>query len=251
MRKKISIIIFILLILISIFVLISQNIFGIIPQDFALNKFIIPIYIFLVIIIVIIFLIIIFKFAAQKPKEIVKIVHKYIEKEEEQKKQTDSKDDNIVKINKLVSDSILGLKEIKNSKKYSEKLLINLSKSFDIVQGIVFLFDSKEEVFKTNAVYAFYSEDTYKEFKMGEGITGQVAKNKKLIYIDNVPENYIKILSGLGKGSPSYLLIFPIILNNKVLGIVEFATFSPISEFSEEVFIEISEEIAVDIEHFI
>ena len=247
MRKKTSIIIFILLILISIFTLISQKTFGIIPQDFILNKYIIYIYVFLVTISLIYFLYTITKLISIKPTETVKIIYKYLKEE----KTTDSIDKDEKKTNKIVSDSINGLKGIKKSKEYFEKLLKNLSKSFDIVQGIVFLLDPKDNLFKTNAVYAFYSEDSYKEFKMGEGITGQVAKNKKLIYIDNIPENYIKILSGLGKGSPKYLLIFPILLNDKILAVVEFATFSPILEFSEDVFQEISEKIAADIESFI
>lgn len=251
MQKKISIIFFILILLLSTFVLLEQmNVTNIIP-DISIAKYFIPTYSIFILIFSFVFVIFIIKLSNKKPIETVKIVYKEaennnnintkIEKEEEKK------EDHTKTIENQVQTAIKGLSEINNIKKYSETLLQNLANPYNLAQGIVFLLDNKDKLFKIAGTYAFFSENTNIEFKIGEGITGQVAKNKQFIYIDNIPENYITILSGLGKGNPNYLIIFPIILENEVIGLVEFATFSPIKNFSEKVFTKISNIIAKDI----
>ena len=49
-------------------------------------------------------------------------------------------------------------------------------------------------------------------------------------YVDDVPDGYIKIVSGLGSASPRHLLIVPVKKNNQVLGIIELASFTEVSE---------------------
>ena len=64
-------------------------------------------------------------------------------------------------------------------------------------------------------------------FRFGEGIAGQVAKEGVTAQIDAVPEGYIQILSGLGKATPSHLLVIPIKKEGEVVGVVEIASFKP------------------------
>ena len=52
---------------------------------------------------------------------------------------------------------------------YSEKLLSNIAKEFNIVQGIVFV--KYEDFFKVTATYAYYSDEEIREFRLGEGIS--------------------------------------------------------------------------------
>ncbi|MEW5846417.1 MAG: GAF domain-containing protein [Bacteroidota bacterium] len=121
--------------------------------------------------------------------------------------------------------------------KYGETLLANIAKTVEIVQGQLYLKDLQTEVFRFKAGYAFFSETTPPEYREGETLAGQVAKNQKLINIDNIPEGYITILSGLGKGSPKHLIIAPIISpDNKTIGIMELASFKPFGSEHEELF---------------
>ena len=121
--------------------------------------------------------------------------------------------------------------------KYGETLLANIAKTVEIVQGQLYLKDLQTEVFRFRAGYAFFSETTPPEYREGETLAGQVAKNQKLINIDNIPEGYITILSGLGKGSPKHLIIAPIISpDNKTIGIMELASFKPFGIEHEELF---------------
>jgi methyl-accepting chemotaxis protein len=68
------------------------------------------------------------------------------------------------------------------------------------------------------------------KYEFGEGLIGQVAASGKSIYLDEVPEGYKSIMSGLGMAVPKYLFITPIKKDNAVKAILEIATFSPIED---------------------
>ncbi|MBN1988455.1 MAG: GAF domain-containing protein [Bacteroidales bacterium] len=120
---------------------------------------------------------------------------------------------------------------------FLEKLLSNIAKQHDIVQGLVYLKDHESGIFSFTAGYAFYTETAPPTYTEGETLSGQVAKNKTLLNISDIPTDYITILSGLGKGSPKHLLIIPILGNDdQTIGIIELASFSRINTTNEEVF---------------
>ncbi len=74
-------------------------------------------------------------------------------------------------------------------------------------------------------------KDSPIQYRIGQSLIGQVAKSKRPIVVDNIPDGYIKISSGLGEASPSSLAVMPILFEDQVLGVVElasFTTFTPI-----------------------
>ena len=62
---------------------------------------------------------------------------------------------------------------------------------------------------------------------MGEGLIGQAALDKRIFLIDQLPEEHIKVTSGLGASSPRNLLIAPILVDGRVEAVVEFAALQP------------------------
>ncbi|MCK5822781.1 MAG: GAF domain-containing protein [Bacteroidales bacterium] len=122
------------------------------------------------------------------------------------------------------------LRKIKDINLYTEKFLINVAKKYEIVQGLFYLKISKSEEFEVCSKYAYFNEEEPKKIKIGEGLSGQVAKDKKAMNLSEVPENYIKVVSGTGESSPKYLLILPVINKEKTIGIVELASFVPFKE---------------------
>lgn len=112
---------------------------------------------------------------------------------------------------------------------FAEQLLKNISKSFEIVQGTYFAKNEKTNEFKFVAGYAFYSESQPQSFVEGETLPGQVAKNRETLLLEQIPDGYITILSGLGKGTPHYLLLVPIVNEQGSCdGVFEVASFKPI-----------------------
>jgi signal transduction histidine kinase/DNA-binding response OmpR family regulator/putative methionine-R-sulfoxide reductase with GAF domain len=62
--------------------------------------------------------------------------------------------------------------------------------------------------------------------RSGEGLTGQCMKDAKQIIMQDVPEGYLKIRSGLGETAPKAHLIQPILHDDEVIGVIELASLS-------------------------
>jgi CheY-like chemotaxis protein/signal transduction histidine kinase/CHASE3 domain sensor protein len=73
------------------------------------------------------------------------------------------------------------------------------------------------------ASYGFSADDEAKghTFYSAEGMVGQAALSSGVVQLDNLPENYLKIVSGLGKGSPRHVLLIPVHNDGQVNGVVE------------------------------
>ncbi len=118
--------------------------------------------------------------------------------------------------------------EFNNWEEFGSALLKGISKQIEIVIGLVYYFDTNDEKFKPAANYAYYSDVPPIEFGVGDGISGQVVKDKKAMFISELPDGYVKVISGLGSNKPKFLSIIPILDEEDVIGILEIATFKPI-----------------------
>jgi signal transduction histidine kinase/HAMP domain-containing protein/CheY-like chemotaxis protein len=67
-------------------------------------------------------------------------------------------------------------------------------------------------------------------FALGESLVGQAALEHETIRIDETPEDYIRVSSGLGLAAPASILIMPILFEDQVLGVIELAWLRPPSE---------------------
>ncbi len=133
---------------------------------------------------------------------------------------------------------------IDDLEKFGEILLQNCARRLQIVQGLLYIKNLSEGVFSFKAGYAFFSESEPITYHEGETLAGQVAKNKTVLNLSKVPENYIAIMSGLGEGSPNHLLIVPIISpSNETIGIIELASFKAFSIEIEELFAYIGQKL--------
>lgn len=90
-------------------------------------------------------------------------------------------------------------------------------------------------------------ESTTIVYDFGEGLIGQAAAEGLSLYVDDIPEGYIKIVSGLGSASPRFVLIVPIKDNDKVLGVIEIASFSNFKEEQRKFVEQAAELLAVKI----
>jgi PAS domain S-box-containing protein len=82
-----------------------------------------------------------------------------------------------------------------------------------------------EPVIEMRARYA-YGRKKYLQtsFKFAEGLVGQAAIEKGTVLRTEIPEDYVTLTSGiLGEQRPTCILIVPLITNEEVLGVLEFA----------------------------
>ena len=104
--------------------------------------------------------------------------------------------------------------------------LVNLINYIDVTQGAFYVFEEEKKKIINIATFA-YNRKKYvtQEFKIGEGLIGQAAFEMGTIYRTEIPDDYITITSGiLGDEKPSCILIVPLITDEKLQGIIEFAS---------------------------
>ena len=93
--------------------------------------------------------------------------------------------------------------------------------------------------------YAYNRQKFLKsEFKPGEGLIGRCYLERETIFLTEIPENYIKITSGMGEDSPTCLIVVPLLYNDKVFGVIEVASFNTFEQFQIDFVEKIASSIA-------
>ena len=82
-------------------------------------------------------------------------------------------------------------------------------------------------------------------FESGEGLLGRAVAERTALRIDEVPEDYLPVGSGLGQGKPRHLLIFPAATDNLVNSVVELGFLHPLTPRQQEFIDQITETIGV------
>ncbi len=98
------------------------------------------------------------------------------------------------------------------------------------IQGAFYIVnddDAEKPVIEMRASYAYTRKKYLKaKFKFAEGLVGQAAAEKDTVLRTEIPDEYVTITSGiLGDQRPKCILIVPLITNEEVYGILEFAGF--------------------------
>ena len=104
--------------------------------------------------------------------------------------------------------------------------LVTLINYTNTIQGSFYIFDDDNKKLQNISTYA-YNRKKYisQEFNIGEGLIGQAAYEMDYIYRREIPEDYVSITSGiLGDKKPATILIVPLISDEKLQGILEFAS---------------------------
>lgn len=124
--------------------------------------------------------------------------------------------------------------QVSSAEAYVEKVLQNIVKELEIAQALVFILNESDQLFHVSAQYAYFSEEQPRKFQIGEGLSGQVAKNRQMLNLKELPEGYVSVVvSGLGKSAPRSLIIAPIVHDDNCIGIIELASFKTFGENEE------------------
>ncbi|GGV13498.1 hypothetical protein GCM10010275_63280 [Streptomyces litmocidini] len=73
-----------------------------------------------------------------------------------------------------------------------------------------------------------------RRFRLGQSLVGQAARDRHALVVERVPPGYATIASGVGSGDPGMLVVLPVVVEDQVLGAVEFASLAPFSSLRRE-----------------
>ncbi|WP_141330269.1 HAMP domain-containing protein [Myxococcus sp. AB025B] len=114
--------------------------------------------------------------------------------------------------------------------------------------GAFFLMDtdSGTPVLKLTSTYAYRErKHIANRFRLGEGLVGQCALERKTILLTHVPPDYITISSGLGESAPLNIIVLPVLFEGEVKAVIELASFHTFSAIHQIFLDQLTESIGV------
>lgn len=130
----------------------------------------------------------------------------------------------------------------------SDEVIKNLVHYIGASQGGLFsLDDSDSKKVYLEMVSAFaYDRKKFltRRIALGDGLIGVCALEKNTIYITDVPADYMEIESGLGDSKPKSLLIVPLKSEDRILGVIELASFNLFRPFEIQFVEQLGDSIA-------
>jgi two-component system, chemotaxis family, sensor kinase CheA len=118
--------------------------------------------------------------------------------------------------------------EVENVQMLASMLITKLVPMVGASYGVFYLMEGNKSGKYLTRMSSFASlggEQERKQFHLGEGLIGQCALLKRPIHLNQVPDDYLKIGSGLGEASPKSIMILPVIFEDQVLAVIEIASF--------------------------
>jgi signal transduction histidine kinase/CheY-like chemotaxis protein/HAMP domain-containing protein len=131
----------------------------------------------------------------------------------------------------------------------SRLVLSELAPLIDASHGVFYLMTEGQQEppkLKLLSTYAYKENiNVNDEWRLGEGLVGQCAYDKRRVLLTDVPSSYVAISSGLGAAAPLNVVVFPILFEGEVKAVVEMASFTPYSPIHQVFLDQLAESIGI------
>jgi CheY-like chemotaxis protein/signal transduction histidine kinase len=131
----------------------------------------------------------------------------------------------------------------------STTLLHFLARYLDVVVGAMYVRETNGLLRRT-AAFGFSADDEERGRTIGpdEGVVGQAAQMRRLIHLENLPPDYLKLSSALGSATPTQVVVLPVASDGRVNGVIELGFLHPVGEKETEFLNLVADNIGTAIE---
>lgn len=133
----------------------------------------------------------------------------------------------------------------------SYELIVFLVKYLEANQGGLFVINESNPDHRYLELLSCYAFERRKylerKIELDEGLLGQAVQENDLIYLTEIPSDYVRITSGLGTATPKSLIIVPLKTESDVIGALEIASFKTFDAHEREFLSKASESIAASL----
>ncbi len=121
------------------------------------------------------------------------------------------------------------LQQAEDFKALAQMAISRIAPAIGAGHGAIYVADSERRLTLLGSYGYRERKHLNNSFHVGEGLVGQAAMEKKPITL-TAPQDYIQINSGLGEGPPACIAVLPIMHQERVLAVLEVASFRQFSE---------------------
>ncbi|RED30451.1 response regulator [Paenibacillus sp. VMFN-D1] len=139
------------------------------------------------------------------------------------------------------------LRGINSSKQVSQMFISEFTPIIGAAYGAIYIQDDDQNpnMLSLGGTYAGQGERSPRgRVEIGEGLVGQSALDRKPI-ITELPEDYLSVDSAFGSAKPAHLLIYPVVFEDELLGVIEMASFEPFSELARQLLSQLTVSLGV------
>jgi HAMP domain-containing protein/signal transduction histidine kinase/DNA-binding response OmpR family regulator len=129
-----------------------------------------------------------------------------------------------------------------------QKLLSELATLVNAQYGVIYQVsgDGADSRLRMLAGYAYRDESIWSsEFRIGQGLIGQCAFEKKRIFLSDTPPDYIRIESGLGESAPRNVIVLPVLFEGVAKAVIELASISQFTQTHLAFLTQLTESIGI------
>ncbi|MCV2356848.1 response regulator [Paucibacter sp. B2R-40] len=113
----------------------------------------------------------------------------------------------------------------------AERSLAFLARYLKAGVGAFYVYERGSQDLLLAATYAFTRRKQIGErIRLGEGLVGQVARERQMICWTQVPADYLQIGSALGESAPANAVALPVLRDGALLGVIELGSFLTLSD---------------------
>ncbi|MFO1461782.1 MAG: response regulator [Verrucomicrobiota bacterium] len=111
-----------------------------------------------------------------------------------------------------------------------------------------YVFENSPERVRRIAAYGLAEGVAADSFRMGEGLPGQCARERKAVTLTQLPPEYLRISSGVGEAPPCQAVAWPVLSQDTLLGVLEIASFRMFNPHEQALLSELLPVVAMSLE---
>jgi two-component system sensor histidine kinase/response regulator len=131
---------------------------------------------------------------------------------------------------------------------FSSALLSRLSECVPLLYGSFYLADDARSRLSRAGTFALGASAEPASFALGEGLVGQAARERRTLELCSANREILRVSTGIGTLVPGTVLFVPILNNEILIGVLEFATLSALSKRQHALLEELLPTIAMNAE---
>lgn len=141
------------------------------------------------------------------------------------------------------------LQQAETAEEFAQSLLSWLVPLLECGYGACYLVDEDDErLYRVGAYGLDPSSAPPRSFGPGEGVIGQCAQERRTIVLGNLPNDYVRIVSGVGAAPARFAIATPLLSLDGTQAVLEIASFHPLTELQQALLVEAANAAALNLQ---